>query len=99
MFAVSAFGGLRRGELQGLLWENYQGGMIRVTRSIWEGHVNEPKTRRSKGAVPVIRQLAERLDFIAFGGGDPQNGPMFANQSGKPMNLNNLLGSGNPARS
>jgi integrase len=91
VFAVAAYGGLRRGELQGLLWENYEGGMIRVTRSIWEGHVNEPKTRRSKGAVPVIRQLAERLDLYRLRRGNPQSGPMFANLSGKPLNLNNLL--------
>jgi hypothetical protein len=30
-----AYAGLRRGEVQGLLWENYQDGQIRVTRSVW----------------------------------------------------------------
>ncbi len=51
--AVASFAGLRRGELQELLWENCRDGFIRVTQSIWEGRVTEPKTRRSKGAVPV----------------------------------------------
>ena len=32
-FAVAAFAGLRRGELQGMLWENYQDGFIRVTQA------------------------------------------------------------------
>ena len=91
VFAVASYAGLRRSELQGLLWENYQDGYLRVTRAIWEGQVNEPKTRRSRGAVPVIRQLADRLDLYRLRCGNPQSGPMFANQSGKPMNLNNLL--------
>jgi hypothetical protein len=63
IFAVAAFTGLRRGEVQGLRWENYQDDEIRVSRAIWEGHVSDPKTGRSKGAVPVIKQVADRLDF------------------------------------
>ena len=54
-FAVAAFAGLRRGELQGMLWENYQDGFIRVTQAVWEGRVNEPKTRRSRGAATDSR--------------------------------------------
>jgi hypothetical protein len=33
-FAVAGFMGLRQGEIQGLLWENYQDGEIYVSRSI-----------------------------------------------------------------
>jgi integrase len=91
VFAVAAYAGLRRSELQGLLWENYQDGYLRVTRAIWEGQVNEPKTRRSGGAVPVIKHLADRLDLYRMHCGNPQSGPMFANLSGNPMNLNDLL--------
>ena len=36
-FAVAAFMGLRHGEIQGLLWENYHSGEIHVSRSIWNG--------------------------------------------------------------
>ncbi|MGC2110251.1 MAG: tyrosine-type recombinase/integrase [Candidatus Korobacteraceae bacterium] len=90
-FAVASFAGLRRSELQGLLWENYQDRLIRVTQAVWEGRVTEPKTRRSKGAVPVIKPLAQRLELYRMRCGNPQNGPMFRNQAGKPMNLNNLL--------
>jgi integrase len=90
-FSIAAFAGLRRGELQGLLWENYQDGFIRVTQAVWEGHVNEPKTRRSRGAVPVIRPLAQRLEMYRLRCGNPQTGPMFKNFAGKSMNLNNLL--------
>ncbi|PSH03259.1 MAG: hypothetical protein CXZ00_13080 [Acidobacteria bacterium] len=90
VFAVAAFAGLRRSEIQGLLWENYQEGTIRVTRAIWQGHVNDPKTERSKGAVPVIQQLAARLDLYRLRCGNPQSGPMFLNTKGSPLDLNNL---------
>ncbi len=90
-FALAAFAGLRRGELQGMIWENYQDGVIRVTQAVWEGHVNEPKTRRSKGAIPAIKPLVQRLEMFRLQCGNPKSGPMFKNLAGKPMNLNNLL--------
>ena len=43
VFAVAAYVGLRRSELQGLLWENYQDGYLRVTRAIWEGQATNPR--------------------------------------------------------
>ena len=88
---MASFAGLRRGELQGLRWENCRDGFIRVTQAIWEGHVTAPKTRRSKGAVPVIRPLAQCLEMYRLRCGEPENGPVFRNKAGKPMNLNNLL--------
>jgi len=54
VLAVAAFTGARRGEIRGLLWENYQEGEIQITRSIWRGHISAPKTRKSRGAIPVI---------------------------------------------
>jgi integrase len=72
VFAVAAFAGLRKSEIQGLLWENYQDGTLRITRAIWQGHVNDPKTERSKGAVPVIKQLAARLDMYRLRCGNPR---------------------------
>ena len=103
-FAVAAFMGLRHGEIQGLLWENFHDGEIFVSRSIWNGHITEPKTRKGRAAVPVIRQLAERLELHRLRSkcvgdvrenpetGLPATGPIFANSSGKPLNMNNLLG-------
>ncbi|PYV73672.1 MAG: hypothetical protein DMG97_10825 [Acidobacteria bacterium] len=60
-FAVAAYAGLRIGEIEGLRWEDYRKGEIHVSRSIWNGHEEDPKTRKSRAPVPVIRQLAERL--------------------------------------
>jgi len=59
--ATAAFIGLRRGELRGLLWENCNGQELRVTQSVWNGTVDEPKTAKSKAPVPVISQLRAML--------------------------------------
>ena len=60
--AVAAFTGVRKGELRGLCWEDYDGAEIRVARSWWRHHVSEPKTAKSKASVPVIAQLRDRLE-------------------------------------
>ncbi len=89
-FAVAAFMGLRHGEIQGLLWENYRNGEVFVSRSIWNGKVTDPKTRKSSAAVPVIRQLADRLEMHRLRCGNPESGPIFRNTAGKPLSLVNL---------
>ena len=83
--------GLRHGEIQGLLWENYRDAEMYVTRSIWYGRVTEPKTRKRLAPVPVIRQLAERLEMHRLGSGNPQSGPVFANALGKPLALGSVV--------
>ena len=90
-FAVAAFMGLRHGEIQGLLWENYRDGEMYVSRSIWNGRITEPKTRKGRAPVPVIRQLAERLEMHRLRCGNPQSGPIFANAVGKPLALNGVV--------
>jgi len=91
VFAVAAFTGARRGEIRGLMWENYREGEIQITRSIWRGHVTEPKTRKSRGAIPVIAPLARRLDLHRTRCGNPTSGVMFPNLNGSPMDLGNIL--------
>src|SRR6266702_4263427 len=54
--------GLRKGEIAGLRWEDYTGKGLRVQRSVWNGIINEPKTKASGAAVPVMRQLADALE-------------------------------------
>jgi len=90
-FAVAGFMGLRHGEIQGLLWENYRDGEMYVSRSIWNGRTSEPKTRKGRAPVPVIRQLAERLEIHRLRSGDPQTGPIFANALGKPLALGSAV--------
>jgi len=87
---VASFAGLRKGELRGLEWLDYTGDSLTVNRSIWKTFVNGPKTRASKKAVPVIRQLAEILNAYRISMGNPATGVMFHSGDGNPMDLDKL---------
>ena len=54
--------GLRKAELAGLHWEDFDGKELTVRRAVWNGIVNEPKTRRSSAPIPVVKQLADALE-------------------------------------
>jgi integrase len=93
--ATAAYTGLRLGELRGLTWDAYvlpenenELGLIYVRRSLWRGNIGQPKTEKSKAAVPVVPQLAEKLAKFRKSIGNPLKGPMFANSAGNPMDLN-----------
>jgi integrase len=90
-FSVAAFMGLRHGEIQGLLWENYHDGEMYVSRSIWNGRISDPKTRKGRAPVPVVRQLANRLEIHRLRSGNPVTGPIFANSLGKPLSLGSVV--------
>jgi integrase len=63
---------------------------MQITRSIWNGIATGPKTRKGRAPVPVIRPLAERLELHRLRCGNPQSGPIFANQLGKPLAMVSL---------
>jgi integrase len=88
--AAAAFMGARKGELRGLLWEDYDGEQIRISQSYWRSHVQEPKTKKSKAPVPVIAQLSERLNLHRVLTGNPVRGLIFPSPEGKPLNLDAL---------
>jgi integrase len=90
IITVAAFTGVRKGELRGFLWENYDGEQVLISQSFWRGHTLEPKTRQSRAPVPVIAQLARRLDLHRRLSGNPANGLMFLSPVGKPVNLDAL---------
>lgn len=83
--------GLRHGEIQGLVWENYHNGELYVSRSIWNGRISDPKTRKGRAPVPVIRQLADRLEMHRLRSGNKLTGPIFANAVGKPLSLGSVV--------
>jgi integrase len=64
---------------------------VLVSRSIWNGRVGDPKTRKGGAPVPVIRQLAERLEIHRLRSGNPQDGTIFRNVGGKPLALSSLV--------
>jgi integrase len=93
--ATAAFTGLRLGVLRGLTWESFEPaqdeeslGWLNVTRSVWRSTVGDPKTAKSRAPVPVILQLAQRLDAHRKRCGNPAGGPIFANTVGHPLDLN-----------
>jgi integrase len=83
--ATAAFTGVREGKLRGLLWQDYSGTQIWVTQSVWRGYVQELKTKASMAPVPVIAELATRIDAYRELSGNPASGLIFPNSVGKPM--------------
>jgi integrase len=63
VIAIAAFTGVRKGELRGLLCEDYDGEQVLISQSIWRGHVLQPKTRQSKAPVSVVQQLVQMLNW------------------------------------
>jgi len=88
--AVAAFTGTRKGEIRGLLWEDYDGFSIRVKQAVWRSHVDEPKREKSKGAIPVIAQLRLFLEKHRARSGNPHRGYILQSLQGKPLNLDAL---------
>jgi integrase len=82
--------GLRKGEIRGLTWENFDGKQLSVKQSVWNSVVNEPKTRRSSAPIPVVKQLADALEAHKARMGKLAVGPIFQAGNGKPLNLDNL---------
>ncbi len=89
---TAAFTGLRKSEILGLRWQDYDGKELSVNRSFWNGIESEPKTRRSRAPVPVVRQLADALEAHRLRAGilAQSNLPIFQAGNGKPLNLDNL---------
>jgi integrase len=87
--------GLRVAELQSIRWEDFSADLntLTVQRSVWRGHVLEPKTAASKAPVPIPRQLRMSLEIMRERDGSPADGPVF--RTGKkpatPLSLNNVL--------
>lgn len=90
---TAAFSGLRKSELRGLTWAGFDGKELRVERSVWNSTVNEPKTKRSRSPIPVVKQLADALEAHKLRAGilAQSDLPIFQAGNGKPLNLDNLV--------
>jgi integrase len=89
---LAAFTGLRKSEIRGLRWSDFDGAQLTVNRSRWNKFENEPKTRRSRAPIPVVRQLAEALEKHRLRSGvlAQLDLPIFQNGTGTPLHLDNL---------
>jgi integrase len=57
--AIAALSGIRRGEIEGLMWEHITADAIRVERSMWAGKAYETKTvnyARGQAAIGLLRR-------------------------------------------
>jgi hypothetical protein len=76
----AAFAGLREGEIRGQWWEDDDGKVLNIRRSVWRSHLKyQTKTHEDEedpGVVPIIAPLRFVLDAIK-----PENasGWMFPN--------------------
>jgi integrase len=90
---TAAFTGLRKSELRGLTWASYNGEQLSVDRSVLNSTVSEPKTKRSRSPIPVVRPLAEALEAHRLRAGilAQPTLPIFQAGNGKPLNLDNIV--------
>jgi integrase len=87
---TAALTGLRKGEIRGLRWEDFNGTQLNVNRSMWNSIFNPPKTRRSAAPVPVVKELADALEDHRERMGKLAVGLIFQAGNGQPLNLDNL---------
>lgn len=83
MVTLSAFTGLRWGELSALRWSDVdeEAGAIRVRRSNWRGRMGAPKTDGSHRTVPLPPEVAE---LLASGRRGRSDALLFPNGKGEP---------------
>ncbi len=88
----AALSGLRKGEIMGLRWADFDGKELSVRRSVWNGIENAPKTKKSRAPVPVVKQLSDALEAHRLRAGKlaQPDLPIFQAGNGKPLNLDNL---------
>jgi integrase len=89
---TAALTGLRKGEISGLRWADFNGRELAVNRSLWLGLENDSKTERSQSPVPVVRELADALEDHGerLGKLATPSSAIFPSGGEFPLNLDNL---------
>ncbi len=84
--------GLRIGELLALRWRNVdlQAGVLRVAETVYDGHFDEPKTRRSVRSIPIGLQTCSILAALRADQSRPE-ALVFSTRAEKPLDRRNLL--------
>jgi len=84
--------GLRIGELLALRWKNVNldDKVLCVAETVYEGHFDKPKTKRSVRAIPLCLEAVSILSAMRHNASEPEQ-LVFATQSGRPLCRRNLL--------
>jgi integrase len=77
--------GLRIGEAIGIKWSDFDGDVLTISRTIYEGKAQSPKTPKSIRRLPIPAALLERMRTL---GG---TGYVFRSRTGTPVNPGNAL--------
>jgi integrase len=93
VIATAAFTGLRKGELQGLRWSDFDPiqNTLTISRSVWRTHVVATKTDDSEATIPVIPILAKLLNEYRVKTNGKDHDYIFGGERyHRPLNLANL---------
>jgi len=84
--------GLRIGELLALRWRNLdlKAGMLQVTETVYDGHFDQPKTRKSRRVIPIGPDTVRIIERFRPAAVEPE-ALVFVNGNGKPLDRQNLL--------
>jgi integrase len=84
--------GLRIGELLALRWQDIdlQNGFLSVNQTVYDGHFDEPKSRRSRRRIPLGSHCAEILAALKPAEAAP-SALVFSARNGSPLCRHNLL--------
>jgi integrase len=106
LYVLALSTGMRQGELLGLRWRNVDldGGSLQVRATLQRTRdgftFSEPKTARSCRQVTLTKQAVEALrghrsrqveERLQMGGAWEDNGLVFANEVGRPIEAGNLI--------
>ncbi len=89
---LAGLGGLRRGELAALRWNDLVDLSIRVDEAVYRGRLGTPKTPRSRRVVKIPRKAVELL--LECKAQSNFTGPedfMFSIRTNSPIDLNRVL--------
>jgi integrase len=85
LFAAS---GLRAGELFALETKHFVDNTLTVEQSLWEGHVQPPKTKNAYRQIDLHSSVADLLRAFI---GDRKGGFIFRSREGAPIHQSNFL--------
>jgi integrase len=77
--------GLRIGEAVAVKWSDFEGDILHVSRRIYQGNIDTPKTRSSERDIPIPHSLLSRMR--ALGNGEW----VFRSLRGTPINPGNAM--------
>ena len=85
--------GLRVGELLALRWRNvdFQAALLRIEETVYDGHFDEPKSRRGIRLVPLGSLALAFLSARQAGAVENREALVFASRKGTPLDRHTLL--------